>query len=92
MFGASRECELLTMARPRDPPTVARMDSLSQLEYIIERERYHSIGPQPQPSDAAQVPTASPLSGYLRRIFDVQFTPPRNRSKCLRWFPSSVKG
>ena len=59
------------MAGPPHPPTVGGMDSLIQLEYIIERERSRPTGRQPSPDDAVHVTTRNPVVDPLRRVLDL---------------------
>jgi hypothetical protein len=67
-LGSRDKCELLTMAGPPDLSTVARMDSLMQLQYIIERERSRANGSQCTPADALHITTSSPVIDRLRRM------------------------
>jgi hypothetical protein len=46
------------------------MDSLFQLEYIIERERSRTAGPQHPTTDALHI-TTRPLIDRLRRMLDL---------------------
>ena len=62
------------MAGPQHPLTVARMDSLIQLEYILERERSRGPLRQHLSADEARVRTATTLIDHLRRIVDLRST------------------
>ena len=51
------------------------MESLIQLEYILEHERHQFTGRQHQPDYAGHIATACPMSDYLRRLLDLFRTP-----------------
>jgi hypothetical protein len=47
------------------------MDSLIQLEYIIERERGRATGRQYTPADDVHIPTSNRAIDRLRRMLDL---------------------
>ena len=57
------------------------MDTVIQLEYIIERERSRPVGRQHQPSDTTHVTTVSRVSDYLRRLLKL----PRSSHESVRY-------
>ncbi len=71
---ARDKCELLTMAGPPHPPTVAGMDSLIQLEYIIERERSRATSRQCVPANDVHITTSNPAVEGLRRMLNLLST------------------